>query len=81
MVNTHDRLEALFEKVRALPDPEQEAVVEALTELTSGSPYQLTDDELSVLVPELEGAHRGEFATKEAVDAVLGAPWKKSRSS
>ena len=81
MTETRERLEALFDKVRALPEPQLEVVVDALDALTSESVYRLSDEELSVLLPELEGARRGEFASRAAVEAVLNTPWTGARSS
>ena len=74
MTTTDEKLESLFAKVRALPAQHQEQVVEALVELTN-EPYRLTEDELAILVPELEGARRGEFASQAEVDAVLRSSW------
>jgi hypothetical protein len=73
------KLEDLFDKVRAMPASQQALIAEALAELTT-EPYQLSDDELRVLTPALDGVGRGEFAAKSAVDAVLHTPWTKSRS-
>jgi hypothetical protein len=81
MTDIHDKLEALFEKVRALPGPEQEVIAETLEELTSGETYRLSDDELGMLMPELEAARRGEFAPKAEVHAVLYEPWVRRAGS
>ena len=80
MTTTHEKLEALFAKVRALPRSRQEQVVDALADLT-GEPYQLTDDEIELLLPELEATRRGEFVSQEDVDAVLRSPWGPSSES
>lgn len=77
MTTTHDKLEHLFAKVRALPEQRQEQVVELLADITD-EPFVLSDDELAVVLPELEAARRGEFACPQDVDAVLNRPWIKS---
>ena len=41
--------EKLFKQVRALPELEQARIVEALVDMKTGEPYQLTQDELSVV--------------------------------
>jgi hypothetical protein len=53
------KLEALFDKVRALPEPRQLAAVEALAEITQ-EPYVLSDEERAILDPALAEAKRGE---------------------
>jgi hypothetical protein len=78
-MTTREKLEALFAKVRAMPPRQQELVADALADLTE-EPYQLEDDELELLLPELEAARRGEFCTQDEVDAVLRAPWRPTRS-
>jgi hypothetical protein len=80
MATIHKRLEELFTKVRSLPEPLQETVADALAEMTSDEPYQLSDDELAVLVPALARAGRGEFADDDDIDAILNQPWTKSQS-
>lgn len=77
MATIAQKLEALFSRVRALPQHQQERVVEALSDLTD-APYRLSDDELTLLLPELEGARRGEFASAEEVDTELNRPWGDS---
>ena len=62
-MTTQEKLEALFAKVRTLPEPRQLALVELLAE----EPHQLSEDELAVLRPALERAQRGEFAPDEEV--------------
>jgi hypothetical protein len=81
MPPTNTTLEALFDKVRRLPEVEQDLIADTLADLTDNSIYQLSDDELSVLVPEIEGAQRGEFAGRASVDALLNTPWVKSKAS
>lgn len=77
MTNSPPDLEALFNKVRTLPDEHRDRVAEALAELTSDEPYQLSPEELSILEPELEGARNGLFASQQDVDDVLRKPWRK----
>ena len=81
MPTTHDKLEALFAKVRALPQATQERVAEALVDLTQDEPCLLSDEERAVLMTELEGARRREFASQSDVDAVLHRPWVKAPST
>jgi hypothetical protein len=75
MPTTEEKLETLFAKVRALPQERQEAAVEALADIT-GEPYHLTEDELAVLIPALEGVKRGEFASDEEMSDLLDKPWR-----
>ena len=77
MSNTLEKLEALFAKVRALPPHRKEQVVEALCDLTQES-YQLSEDELAILLPELERADRAEFADRATVNEILRKPWAKT---
>ena len=76
MQNQHPVLEELFAKVRAMPTPQQDLIADVLADLTA-EVYQLSDAELAVLVPELEGVQRGDFVNRSAVDAVLHTPWNK----
>lgn len=78
MANRQPHLEALFEKVRALPDRLQEQVAEAIADIAE-QPYVLDEDELAVLLPEIEGAKRGEFASPEEVENILHKPWTKKK--
>jgi hypothetical protein len=80
MQNQHAILEELFEKVRAMPAPQQDLIADALADLTADV-YQLSDAELALLEPELEGARSGEFADRAAVNAVLHTPWTNARQS
>ena len=59
-MTTEEKLEALFAKVRALPEPRQLAAIEALSEIAE-EPHQLSEDELAVLRPALARARRGEL--------------------
>jgi hypothetical protein len=74
-MTTQERLEALFAKVRALPEPRQLAAIEALTEIAAEEPYVLSDEELAVLRPALEEAKRGEnLVDADSLD-LLNKPW------
>lgn len=78
MERTKDKLETLFAAVRELPEAEQLAAVEALSEIAN-APYQLSSDELAVLRPALERARRAEHADEQAFAELLGQPWRKPR--
>jgi hypothetical protein len=80
MQNQHAKLEELFDKVRAMPTPQQDLIADALADMTA-EVYLLSDAELALLEPELEGAQRGEFADRAAVNAVLHTPWANARQS
>jgi predicted transcriptional regulator len=75
-MTTQEKLEALFAKVRALPEPRQLALLEFLAEEIAEEPYQLSEDELAVLRPALERAQRGEFVPDEEVAELLDRPWR-----
>jgi DNA-binding NarL/FixJ family response regulator len=75
MLAINEKLETLFEKVRALPAERQEAAVEALAEIAAEG-YALSNDELSVLEPALERAQRGEYASDAEVTELLGESWR-----
>jgi len=70
-----EKLEALFDKVRALPEARQEAAIEALAEIAE-EPHQLSEEELAVLRPALERAKRGEFVPDDEVAELLDKPWR-----
>lgn len=74
MPTTKEKLERVFARVRTLPEPRQEAALEALTEIAD-EPYQLSDEELSVLKPALERAKRGETVSDGDMAEVLDKPW------
>jgi hypothetical protein len=57
---TQEKLEALFAKVRALPEPRQLALVEFLAAEIAAEPYVLSDEERAIIEPALEEARRGE---------------------
>ena len=69
-----EKLEALFDKVRALPEPRQLAAVEALAEIAQ-EPYVLSDEERAILEPALAEAKRGEnLIDDEDLDYFLDKP-------
>lgn len=74
-MTTEEKLEALFAKVRALPKERQKLAVVALSEIAEDDVYILSDAERAILELALERAKRGEFASDEDVDEVLGKPW------
>ena len=74
MPTTKEKLEKVFARVRSLPEAGQEAALEALTEIAD-EPYQLSDEELSVLSPALERARRGETVSGGDMAEVLDKPW------
>ena len=59
-MTTQEKLEVLFAKVRALPEPRQLALLEFLAEEVAEEPYELSDEELAILEPALADAKRGE---------------------
>lgn len=75
MPTISEKLETLFDKVRALSKERQEAAIEALTDIAH-EPYELSADELAVLRPALERARRGEYASDTEVRELLGKPWR-----
>jgi len=74
MSTTKEKLETAFAKVRTLPEELQKAALDALTEIAD-EPYQLSDEELSILKPALERARRGETVSDEEMSDVLDKPW------
>lgn len=80
MDTTQQQLETLFAKVRALPEAEQQAAVEALREIAD-VPYQLTEEELAVLRPALSRTSRQDFAAEGDVSELLERPWRKLPAS
>jgi hypothetical protein len=59
-MTTQEKLEALFAKVRALPEPRQAAILEFLSEEIAEEPYVLSEEERAIVEPALEEARRGE---------------------
>ncbi len=74
-MTTHQKLEDLVAKLRTLPVIRQEAAIEALNEIVA-EPYQLSDDELAVLLPALDEADRGEGLSDAETDELLTKPWR-----
>jgi hypothetical protein len=58
-MTTQEKLEELFDKVRALPEPRQLALLEFLSEEVAGEPYVLSDEERAIVEPALADAKRG----------------------
>ena len=75
MTTIQEKLETLFAKVRALPEPRQKAAVEALTDIAE-EPYNLSEDELAGLRPALERAKRGEFAADAMTSELITKSWR-----
>lgn len=55
---TQEKLEALFDKVRALPEPRQLALLESLSEEVAGELYVLSEEERAIVEPALDEARR-----------------------
>lgn len=75
MDNLQARLETLFAKVRSLPEAQQAAAVDALTEIAD-APYELSTDERAAVEPALERARRGEFVSEDETRDLLDKPWR-----
>ncbi len=75
MPTTEEKIETLVARLRALPKARRELAVEALAEIVDDEVYALSDDERAILVPELEAAKRGEFASDADVEEALDKPW------
>jgi hypothetical protein len=70
-----EKLEAVFAKVRALPEPRQLALLELLAEEVADKPYVLSDEERAILEPALMDAKRGEnLIDADGLD-LLNKPW------
>ena len=77
MDRRNEKLETLFAAVRELPEAEQMAAVEALSEITN-TPYELTLEEMTILRPALERAKQaGDGSEQDFVD-LLDTPWVKA---
>lgn len=68
------KLEALFQRVRNLPEDRLGAAVELLEDLVR-DPLPLTDEEREVLEPALARALAGEYATADEMAELLDKPW------
>ena len=67
-------LEQAIAKVRRLPAEQQQLAAELLEELAAvEETYILSDAERAILLPALERAKRGEFASDEEMSAL----WRK----
>jgi ABC-type nitrate/sulfonate/bicarbonate transport system substrate-binding protein len=67
-------LEQAIQKVRSLPEEKQQLAAELLEEIAAvDEPYILTELERTILLPALERAQRGEFASDEEMAAL----WRK----
>lgn len=67
-------LEQAIAKVRRLPEEKQQLAAELLEELAAvEETYILSDAERAILLPALERAKRGEFASDEEMKAL----WRK----
>jgi hypothetical protein len=73
-MTTQEKLEAVFAKVRALPEPRQLALLEFLSEEVAGEPYVLSEEERAIVEPALEEAKRGENLI-DLEDLDLRKPW------
>ena len=75
MATIQEKLEALFAKVRALPEERQQEAILALTEIAEEDVYVLSDEERAILEPALERAKRGEHLSDAETDELLTKPW------
>ena len=75
MSSTHEKLETLIAKIRALPDERKELAVEALSEIAEVDVYVLSDEERAVLEPALADALRGDNLIDADKADVLNKPW------
>lgn len=75
MSSTHEKLETLIAKIRALPDERKELAVEALSEIAEADVYALSDEERAVLEPALADALRGDNLIDADKADVLNKPW------
>lgn len=73
---TKEDLEALFDRVRALPAEQQAEVVEFLDwiERRAQDVYVLSDEERAGVLRGLDDAVHRRFASKEEIAEVLGRP-------
>jgi len=71
-------LEDALGKVLRLPEAEQDVAAELLEQLAAGAagPYQLTQNERSIVEAALARARSGEFAPDSDVETVLRRPWR-----
>ena len=76
MTTTEEKLEALFQKVRALPRERQEQAIAALSDIAEDEVYILSEEERAILEPALKEAERGENLTDAETDELLTKPWR-----
>ena len=76
MTTTEEKLDALFQKVRALPRERQEQAIAALTDIAEDEVYILSEEERAILEPALKEAERGENLTDAETDELLTKPWR-----
>jgi hypothetical protein len=77
MATIQEKLEALFDKVRALPEERQKLAVLALSEITEqAGVYMLSDEERAILEPALREAEAGEGLSDAETDELLTKPWR-----
>jgi hypothetical protein len=63
-------LEQAVERVRALPDDQQDELARVLLHLTNAEPVPLSKDERNAIAASKAQASRGEFATDDEVRSV-----------
>jgi hypothetical protein len=76
MATIQEKLEALFAKVRALPEERQQEAILALTEIAEDDVYVLSDEERAILEPALRDAEQGENLSDAETDELLTKPWR-----
>ena len=76
MPTIQEKLEALFAKVRALPEERQQEAILALTEIAEDDVYVLSDEERAILEPALRDAEQGENLSDAETDELLTKPWR-----
>ena len=77
MATTHEKLETLFAKVRALPEERQQMAIMALSEIAEQEGvYILSDEERAILEPALREAEGGENLSDAETDQLLTKPWR-----
>jgi hypothetical protein len=75
MSSTHEMLETLIAKLRALPEERQVLAVDALAEIAELDVYVLSADERAVLEPALAEALRGDNLIDADEVEALNKPW------
>ena len=70
-------LDQAIATIRRLPEEEQDLAAEMLLIVADRhkGPYQLDEDERNAVLQGLEESDRGEFVSKEQVEALLKRPW------